>query len=177
MSLGHSGEDCHHGHSARSKSRRTRGRSMRVDREPFRDPPSKFDLLQPRTAHRGRRCGNGKPRRRQRSKNCDAGHSFQQIGASKVNYAYILKCADGTLYTGWTNDLGKRLKAHNGGTGGRYTRTRRPVELIYSEGFDTKREAQSREFAIKRLSRQEKQTLIDGNRDEQVAETAKIKHK
>jgi putative endonuclease len=85
-----------------------------------------------------------------------------------MNYAYILKCADGTLYTGytgWTNDLDKRLKAHNGGTGGKYTRTRRPVELVYSEGFDTKREAQSREVVIKRLSRQEKQTLIDGSRE------------
>jgi putative endonuclease len=77
-----------------------------------------------------------------------------------MNYTYILKCADGTLYTGWTNDLDKRLKAHNGGTGGKYTRTRRPVELVYSESFDTKQEAQSREFAIKQLTRQEKEKLI-----------------
>ncbi len=47
------------------------------------------------------------------------------------NYTYILKCADGTLYCGWTNDLDKRLAAHNAGTGAKYTRTRRPVELIY----------------------------------------------
>ena len=52
-----------------------------------------------------------------------------------MNYAYILHCADGTLYTGWTNDLERRLKAHNGGTGGKYTRARRPVELVYAEAL------------------------------------------
>lgn len=77
-----------------------------------------------------------------------------------MNYTYIVRCSDGTLYTGWTNDLEKRLKAHNSGTGGKYTRTRCPVELVYVEEFPTKREAQSREFAVKRLSRQEKERLI-----------------
>jgi putative endonuclease len=77
-----------------------------------------------------------------------------------MNYTYILRCADGTLYTGWTNDLDKRVKAHNAGTGGKYTRTRCPVELVHSESFATKQEAQSREYAIKRLSRQAKESLI-----------------
>lgn len=77
-----------------------------------------------------------------------------------MNYAYIVRCADGTLYTGWTNDLIKRMKAHNSGSGAKYTRTRRPVELVYFEEFDTKQEAMSREWHIKRLSREEKFILI-----------------
>jgi len=78
-----------------------------------------------------------------------------------MNYTYILKCADGTLYTGWTNDLEKRLQAHRSGKGCKYTRSRCPVELVYFECFGTKQEAQSREFAIKRLSRVKKQELIN----------------
>lgn len=76
-----------------------------------------------------------------------------------MNYTYILKCADGTLYTGWTNDLKKRLQAHNRGKGGKYTRSRCPVELVYFECFETKQEAQSRESAIKKMSRGQKQAL------------------
>ena len=77
-----------------------------------------------------------------------------------MNYTYILRCADGTLYTGWTNNLDKRLKAHNSGAGCKYTRTRIPVQLVYWESFETKHEAQSREFAIKQMTRQEKEALI-----------------
>ena len=76
------------------------------------------------------------------------------------NYTYILRCSDGTLYTGWTNDLDKRLAAHNEGKGGKYTRTRRPVELVYHEVFGTKQEAMSREWHIKHMSREEKEKLI-----------------
>ena len=76
------------------------------------------------------------------------------------NYTYILKCADDTLYCGWTNDLEKRLAAHNAGTAAKYTRTRRPVKLVYYEEFETKQEAMSREFHIKRMSRLEKLELI-----------------
>ena len=72
------------------------------------------------------------------------------------NYTYILRCADGTLYTGWTNDLEKRLAAHNAGKGGKYTRARCPVTLAYYEAFSTKEEAMRREAAIKKLSRSEK---------------------
>ena len=78
------------------------------------------------------------------------------------NYTYILKCADDTLYCGWTNDLEKRLAAHNAGTAAKYTRTRRPVKLVYYEEFETKQEAMSREFHIKRMSRLEKIALING---------------
>ncbi len=77
------------------------------------------------------------------------------------NYTYILKCADDTLYCGWTNDLEKRLAAHNSGTAAKYTRTRRPVKLVYYEEFETKQEAMSREFHIKRMSRLEKLALIN----------------
>ena len=78
----------------------------------------------------------------------------------KGNCTYILKCADGSLYTGWTNDIAKRLEAHNAGIGGKYTRSRTPVELVHVEYFDTKKEAMSREFAIKRLTRAQKLRII-----------------
>ena len=78
------------------------------------------------------------------------------------NYTYILKCADDTLYCGWTNDLEKRLAAHNSGKGAKYTKTRLPVELVYYEEFETKQEAMSREYHIKKLSRQQKEKLVAG---------------
>ena len=77
-----------------------------------------------------------------------------------MNCTYLLKCADGTLYCGWTNDPEKRLAAHNAGTGGKYTRSRRPVEMVWVERFETKREAMSREAQIKRMKRSEKLKLI-----------------
>ena len=76
------------------------------------------------------------------------------------NYTYIVKCSDETLYTGWTNNLKKRLEAHNSGKGAKYTKNRRPVELVYFEEYDTKQEAMKREYAIKRRSRQKKLALI-----------------
>ena len=79
------------------------------------------------------------------------------------NYTYIVECSDGTLYTGWTNDIEKRLKAHNEGKGAKYTRCRTPVKLVYLEESDTKQQAMSREAKIKQLSRQEKEKLIDGS--------------
>ena len=78
-----------------------------------------------------------------------------------MNYTYILSCADGTLYTGWTNDLDRRLAAHNAGRGSKYTRVRLPVTLVYHESFDTKQEAMARECAIKRLTRKQKLELIE----------------
>ncbi len=78
---------------------------------------------------------------------------------SASNYTYILKCADGTFYTGWTTDLTQRIEAHNGGTGAKYTRARRPVCLAYAELHKTKSEAMKREAAIKKLSRKEKEAL------------------
>ena len=79
-----------------------------------------------------------------------------------MNYTYIVQCADGTLYTGWTNCLQKRLKAHNEGkAGAKYTRSKRPVKLVYYEGFETKEEAMRREYAIKQLTRKQKLNLMD----------------
>lgn len=78
-----------------------------------------------------------------------------------MNYTYILTCADGTLYTGWTNDLDRRLAAHNAGKGGKYTRSRIPVTLVYHEEFATKEEAMAREYAIKQLTRAQKMKLIE----------------
>lgn len=75
-------------------------------------------------------------------------------------FAYILRCADNTLYTGWTNDLDRRVAAHNGGKGAKYTKGRLPVGLAYSESFETKEEAMSREARIKRLPRGKKEELI-----------------
>lgn len=76
-------------------------------------------------------------------------------------FIYILECADGTLYTGYTTDLEKRVVAHNASkTGAKYTRGRRPVTLIYKEAFRTLSKALKREIAIKRLSREEKLALI-----------------
>ena len=80
-----------------------------------------------------------------------------------MNYTYILRCRDGTLYTGWTNDLEKRLAAHNAGTGAKYTRARRPVALVHYETFPTRTEAMRREAQIKGLSRTEKLALIGEN--------------
>lgn len=77
-----------------------------------------------------------------------------------MNYTYILRCSDGTLYTGWTNDIERRLKAHNEGKGAKYTKGRGPVELVHLEEFETKEEAMSREYAIKHMSRREKEKLI-----------------
>jgi len=78
-----------------------------------------------------------------------------------VNYAYILRCADGTLYCGWTNNLEERLKKHNAGLGGKYTRSRLPVELAYFEEFENKEEAMSREWHLKQLTRAQKLKLIE----------------
>ena len=77
-----------------------------------------------------------------------------------MNVCYILCCADGSLYTGWTNDLAGRIRTHNAGKGGKYTRARLPVELVYREEFESKEAAMSREWHLKRMTRQEKLRLI-----------------
>ena len=77
-----------------------------------------------------------------------------------MNYVYILRCNDDSLYTGWTNNLEKRIKAHSDGKGAKYTRARVPVELVYFEVFEDKIEAMKREYAIKQLKRKEKLELI-----------------
>lgn len=89
----------------------------------------------------------------------DVVHFFHDIEPGG-NYVYILKCNDHTYYTGWTNHLDKRVEAHNLGKGAKYTKNRRPVELVHYEVFDTKIEAMQREYAIKQLTRKQKEELI-----------------
>ena len=78
----------------------------------------------------------------------------------KSNYTYILTCADGTLYCGWTNHLEQRVKAHNEGRGAKYTKARLPVSLAYYEAFLSKEAAMRRECQIKKLPRKQKLKLI-----------------
>lgn len=78
----------------------------------------------------------------------------------RMCFTYILRCVDGTLYTGWTTDLKKRIRVHNSGKGAKYTRCRLPVVLAYYEEFSTKHDAMSREVHIKQMNRVEKEDLI-----------------
>ena len=77
-----------------------------------------------------------------------------------MNYVYLLRCCDGTLYCGWTTDLRKRLDKHNSGSGAKYTRSRLPVELVYYESYENRHEALSREWHIKRMTHEEKMKMI-----------------
>jgi len=77
-----------------------------------------------------------------------------------MNYTYVLRCADNSLYTGWTNDLENRIAQHNLGVGGKYTRARLPVELAYLEVFDNKIDAMKREYEIKQLPKSKKEELV-----------------
>jgi len=77
------------------------------------------------------------------------------------HYTYMLRCADGTIYTGYAVDPEARLDVHNSGKGAKYTRARRPVELVYYEIFDNKGDALRREIELKKISRKEKEQLID----------------
>jgi putative endonuclease len=76
-------------------------------------------------------------------------------------FIYILLCKDGSFYTGSTNDVEKRLKAHFAGAGARYTKSHKPVKLIYSEEFPTKKEAMQREYQIKSWSKDKKKDLVE----------------
>lgn len=76
------------------------------------------------------------------------------------HYAYIVECADGSYYCGYTNNLEKRIATHNSGKGAKYTRARLPVTLVYHEEFDSKEEAMSREWHLKQLSHDQKKKLI-----------------
>ena len=77
-------------------------------------------------------------------------------------FTYLLRCNDGSLYCGWTNDIEKRLRNHKLGKAAKYTKARLPVELVYFEEYETKAEAMKRECAIKKLSRSKKLELIEG---------------
>ena len=76
-----------------------------------------------------------------------------------MHFAYLLRCADGTLYSGYTRDLESREARHNAGKGGRYTAGRRPVRIVYSESFETQQAAMACEARFKRLTKDEKETL------------------
>jgi len=81
-------------------------------------------------------------------------------GTAHKFYVYILRCSDGSLYTGWTTDVTARLEQHRSKTGAKYTRSRLPVKLVYQELLRSKRRAMQREHAIKQLSRDEKLRLV-----------------
>lgn len=78
-----------------------------------------------------------------------------------MNYTYIVRCEDGSLYTGWTNNLQKRFQKHKEGKGAKYTKAKGAAELVYYQAFATKEEAMKREYRIKQLTRQQKLMLID----------------
>ena len=77
------------------------------------------------------------------------------------HYVYVLECADGTFYTGYTTDVERRVREHDDGEGAKYTRGRTPVELVYSEAHDSRSAAMSREYELKQLSRAEKERLVE----------------
>jgi putative endonuclease len=78
-----------------------------------------------------------------------------------VPFVYIVRCADGTLYTGWTTDVERRVTQHNTGRGAHYTRMRRPVALVYREEVPDRSTAMRREVAIKKLDRERKERLVE----------------
>ena len=88
--------------------------------------------------------------------------NFPFVGKN-MNYVYLLQCADDTLYCGWTKDIDARLAAHNSGKGAKYTRSRLPVKLVYHEVYEDLQKALSREWHLKRLSREEKLKLIEAS--------------
>ncbi|GGM59048.1 putative endonuclease [Halarchaeum rubridurum] len=78
-----------------------------------------------------------------------------------MHHVYVLECADGTFYTGYTTDIERRVREHDAGEGAKYTRGRTPVELRYTETYESKSAAMSREYEIKQLSRAQKERLIE----------------
>ena len=82
-----------------------------------------------------------------------------------MHYVYIVECADGTLYTGYTTDVERRVEEHNAGTGAKYTRGRAPVEVVHTETYNSKSDALSREHEIKRYRRPRKERLIEREED------------
>ena len=90
--------------------------------------------------------------------------SNQGDESKEMHYIYLVRCADDSLYCGWTTDLKRRMDAHNGHIpgGAKYTRSRRPVTLVYAESFHQKQEAQRREYAIKQMTKTKKLGLIKG---------------
>ncbi len=92
--------------------------------------------------------------------NRQRGEPMDIMAEGRTNYTYLVRCSDGSLYCGWTNRLRERIEAHNAGKGAKYTRSRRPVVLVYYEAFSDRQGAMKREAAIKRMSRKQKLELI-----------------
>ena len=90
-----------------------------------------------------------------------------------MNYTYMVMCKDETIYTGWTNNLEKRIKAHNEGKGAKYTKSRRPVTLVYYEEYLTKEEAMNREFELKQKTRAQKLKIIEKQAENKLDNTIK----
>ena len=82
----------------------------------------------------------------------------------KKHYAYMLRCKDNSIYSGYTTDLEKRLETHNSGMGAKYTRARLPVKLVYFEEFEDKKEAMKREWQLKQYTHIEKEKIIEGGK-------------
>jgi putative endonuclease len=91
-------------------------------------------------------------------------------------YCYILRCSDGTLYTGWTTDPARRLREHNAGRGAQYTRSRRPSHLVYVEELVSRRKAMQRELQIKRRGRPHKLKLIASQNDDELEQWKEEQH-
>lgn len=91
--------------------------------------------------------------------------SGNQDTSDRAHHVYIVACEDGTYYTGYTTDVERRVAEHNEGTGAKYTRGRRPVELVHAETYASQSEAMQREYAIKQLRRAEKEQLIQNGND------------
>jgi len=89
-----------------------------------------------------------------------AASSQESTSAEGGHHVYVVECDDGTYYTGYTTDVERRVAEHNDGTGAKYTRGRRPVELVHVESFDTQSAAMQREYAIKQLRRSLKERLV-----------------
>ncbi len=81
----------------------------------------------------------------------------------KKHYTYVVECSDGTFYTGYTTDVERRVQEHNKGIGSKYTRSRLPVTLLYYEEYSSRSKAMKREYAIKDLTRREKEEVINSN--------------
>lgn len=86
-----------------------------------------------------------------------------------MHHVYVVHCADDTLYTGYTTDVERRVRIHNQGKGARYTRARLPVVLVHTESYVTKAEAMRREYALKRLTRKQKQEIINSAHNSRYA--------
>lgn len=84
----------------------------------------------------------------------------KSLAMMRPAFVYLLRCADGSIYTGWAFDVAQRLLTHQLGRGARYTRTRRPLKLLYSEELPSRREAMLREIALKRWTRARKLALV-----------------